>query len=120
MTEDLNRLQRRIARDFPEPGSARGVQLLLDEFVKKALGDRAQEAQGARLQAAVVLLAAGDLGLLRSAIALGLQDWRDLLVAAELADADYPDRLDLALGPERDDTASDGDLPDHGASQPSG
>ncbi len=117
MTADLNRLQRRIARDFPEPGSAHGVELLLDNFVEEALGRRAHTSEAPRLQAAVVLLAAGDLGRMRKAIDLGLQDWRDLLVAAGLANADYADRLDLELGPERDDDASVGDLPDHGENQ---
>lgn len=37
----------------------------------------------------------------REAVELVLTDWRDLLVAAELAQADWPGRLGAELGPER-------------------
>ena len=52
-----------------------------------------------RVQAAIVLVAGGDRRRLRDALDLAATDWRDLLVWAELADADWPARLDRALGP---------------------
>jgi hypothetical protein len=50
------------------------------------------------VQAAIVLLANGDIGRLRQALHLAAADWRDLLVAAGLADEDWPVRLDRELG----------------------
>ena len=52
-----------------------------------------------RVQAAIVLLANGDIGRLKQAIDLAATDWRDLLVAAMLKKADWPDQLDRVLGP---------------------
>lgn len=54
-----------------------------------------------RAQAAVVLLAGGDVLRFGQAARLALRDWRDLLVAAGLAHPDWPDRLDAELGPAR-------------------
>lgn len=103
------RLERRIMRDFPEPGSAHGVLRLLDdlptgysEFDRGMLGSE-------RVRAAIVLLADGNLTNLRAQIDLAKTDWRDLLVAAGLADADWPTRLDDALGPETSASGSSAD-----------
>ncbi|MFG2478570.1 hypothetical protein [Streptomyces fagopyri] len=52
-----------------------------------------------RLLAAAVLIAAGDVERFRSAVRLGRADWRDLLVAGELGDEDWPHVLDEELGP---------------------
>ncbi|MBM7774575.1 hypothetical protein JOD54_004779 [Actinokineospora baliensis] len=51
-----------------------------------------------RVQAAIVLLADGDMARLRDALALSVVDWRDVLVGASLADEDWPSRLDRELG----------------------
>lgn len=51
-----------------------------------------------RIQAAIVLVAAGDAGRLDQAAALAESDWRDVLVAAGLANEDWPARLDDELG----------------------
>jgi hypothetical protein len=97
-TVPSTRLERRIWRDFPEPGSADGVLGLLAALPGRAGYD--PEIFGSeRVQAAVVLLAGGDLGGLRKALQLAVSDWRDLLVAAGLADGDWPVRLDRELGP---------------------
>lgn len=40
------------------------------------------------------------LGELHKAIEFAETDWRDLLVAAELAEASWPQHLDQALGPQ--------------------
>ena len=52
-----------------------------------------------RVQAAVVLWAAGDLARLHDALDLAELDWRDVLVRADLADEDWPARLEAELGP---------------------
>jgi imidazole glycerol phosphate synthase subunit HisF len=92
-----HRLERRVRRDFPQPGSANGVLQLLDRLPAEAGYDE-ETLRSERIRAAIVLLANGDLGKLRDAIELAKTDWRDLLVAAGLAHADWPDRLTAELG----------------------
>jgi hypothetical protein len=98
VASSLARLEQRVRRDFPEPGSAEGVLQLLSHLPGKAGYDQAMLA-GERVQAAIVLLAQGDLGRLRRALDLAATDWRDVLVAAGLADDDWPARLERELGP---------------------
>lgn len=95
MTEHVTRLERRIRRDFPEPGSAPEILRLLTELARHPDDHLGSE----RVQAAIVLLADGDIGRFRQALDLGQTDWRDVLMAAGLADEDWPDRLDRELGP---------------------
>jgi hypothetical protein len=95
----LSRLERRIHRDFSEPGSAHGIITALDRLPEEA-GYAREHFRTERIRAAIVLLANGDLSRFRGAVELAKSDWRDLLVAAELADADWPARLDDALGPD--------------------
>ena len=73
---------------------------LLEELPDTA-GYRKEEFASERLQAAIVLLAGGSFIRVREAVQLALTDWRDLLVAAELAHEDWPDRLLAELGPEK-------------------
>ncbi|TCO16852.1 hypothetical protein EV652_11941 [Kribbella steppae] len=87
MTETTPRLLRRIRVDFPDPGSA--------EEIARLVAD-AHESE--RVQAAIVLWGRGNLARIRDARALATQDWRDLLVRADLADADWHDKLDAQLG----------------------
>lgn len=93
------RLEGRIRRDFPEPGSAPEVLRTL-ENLPDAAGYGAEVFESERVQAAIVLLAQGSIRKFEAAVQLAKTDWRDVLVAAELADADWPDRLDAELGPE--------------------
>ena len=87
------RLSRRVRRDFPAPGSADEILRLLAELpTDKVLGSE-------RVQAAIVLLADGDFYRLRDGLALARIDWRDVLVAADLADSDWLARLDRELDP---------------------
>jgi hypothetical protein len=51
-----------------------------------------------RVQAAIVLAAGGDLARLRQMLDLATVDWRDLLVAAGLADRDWQQQLSIELG----------------------
>jgi hypothetical protein len=88
-----SRLARRVLGDFPEPGSAPEVLRLLADLAARG-GMLASE----RVQAAVVLLADGDFPRLRQALDRAAIDWRDVLAAAGLADADWARRLDAELG----------------------
>jgi hypothetical protein len=97
MAGSESRLERRIWRDFPEPGSANGVVKLLAELPQRAGYDREMLASE-RVRAAIVLLADGDIRRLHQALGLAAADWRDLLVAAGLASEDWPARLDQELG----------------------
>ena len=90
MTAVTDRLRARIAGDFPGPGSA-------DEVAR--LVARASGSEG--IQAAIVLLARGDLDRLHAAVRLTGEDWRDTLCAAGLEHDDWPNRLDAELGPVR-------------------
>jgi hypothetical protein len=87
MAEVTGRLRRRIERDFPEPGSADEVTCLVGEA-----------SDSERIQSAIVFRASGDIARLRDAVALTAADWRDTLVGAGLADDDWSDKLDAALG----------------------
>jgi len=98
MADCQSRLERRIRRDFPEPGSAGSVLEQLGELPRRAGYDDEMLASE-RVQAAIVLVAAGDIGRLRRAIDLAAADWRDVLVAAGLADQDWPVKLERQLGP---------------------
>lgn len=96
MTTDEARLQRRIRLDFPEPGSAQEILRLLADL-QRTTGDDTLGSE--RVHAAIVLLAQGDIARFRHALAVSTHDWRDVLVAAGLADDDWPTRLDRELGP---------------------
>ena len=87
MTDVTPRLASRVRRDFPYPGSADAL-----------IGRLATVKEGERVQAAVVLWARGDLGRFDDSLALCEVDWRDVLVRGGLADDDWPERLDAALG----------------------
>jgi hypothetical protein len=96
MTTGETRLDRRIRRDFPEPGSAPEILRLLDDLPRRT-GSKIHGSE--RVQAAIILLARGDIQRFRDAITLSTQDWRDVLVTADLAHEDWPARLDQELGP---------------------
>lgn len=93
------RLERRIRRDFPEPGSAAEIVRMLDDLPSTA-GYDAEHFASERLQAAIVLLAEGSICRFHEAVRRALTDWRDLLVAAGLAHESWPDRLQAELSTE--------------------
>lgn len=94
MTTVSQRLQRKVQQEF---GSEAGtvLEVLVGVPESLPLGDL-QAAE--RLQAAIVLPSEGDLEKFWDLVELAHIDWRDLLVAADLADEDWPTRLDLELG----------------------
>ncbi|MEV6259885.1 hypothetical protein AB0M42_03815 [Streptomyces sp. NPDC051784] len=97
MIEITDRLQRRIRRDFPDAKVAEEVESHLRLMVWKLGSDGMVGVGQERLMAAVVIYARGDIRQLKKAVSLAQLDWRDLLVAAYLADEDFPQHLDQEL-----------------------
>ncbi|MBV9486690.1 MAG: hypothetical protein JO246_11605 [Frankiaceae bacterium] len=89
------RLRRWVLANF-EPGSAERVLDQLDDLPDIVVGGQASE----RIQACLVIRTGGDWNDFQRRLALAKLDWRDALVAADLADADWPQRLDAVLGSE--------------------
>ena len=52
-----------------------------------------------RILAAVLVLTRGDPDRLQTSIGIAEGDWRDALIWAELAQPDWPQRLEVLLGP---------------------
>jgi hypothetical protein len=98
------RLIQRIEADFPHHVAVVRERLAgLDDLIE----DSGQDHE--RLLAAVIRVAAGRLKALDQALDLARNDWRDLLVAADLADAAWSSRLSARLDPPQPrDTASPG------------
>jgi hypothetical protein len=78
----------RIAADFPTEDSAAQVRELV------AASDDSE-----RMRAAIVLAAKGDLSSVEHLVELVKVDWRDVLVAGNLANDDWREKLDQELGP---------------------
>lgn len=77
------RFERRVRRGFREPGRADHVVRLLGELPEAAGYDPGTFASE-RVQAAVVLLAGGDVLRFGRAARFASRDWRDLLATAGL------------------------------------
>ena len=89
-------LRARVQRDFGDAGAPAAIRRLTDLRLANA------ELQSReRIEAAVVLLANGDLARLEEHSQLAEKDWRDVLVFSGLGNADWPQRLDAELGPDR-------------------
>lgn len=88
VTAPSERLIRRIRRDFP-----RGTD---DEVIVRLTALRPDDSSE-RLQAALVLGAAGKWNRFEQQLRRLERDWRDVLVAGGLADEDWPTRLAEAL-----------------------
>ena len=88
VTRLTQRLINRIRRDFV-PNDAAEVISWLGGLTEDAFGRQDPE----RIQAALVLAAAGDLIRFHQLIKLLRLDWRDVLVVGGLAHGDWPERL---------------------------
>jgi hypothetical protein len=85
----LHDVVRAEIRDRFEAGAAAQVVSALDASPLPFLGaDRDHDR--ARVHLAILKLADGDMGRFQQALALAQVDWRDVLVAAGLGDADWP------------------------------
>ena len=107
VTAPSERLIRRIRRDFP-----RGTD---DEVIVRLTALRPDDSSE-RLQAALVLGAAGQWNRFEQQLRRLERDWRDVLVAGGLADEDWPARLAEALpcvpAAEQTDGQADGPRPE--------
>jgi hypothetical protein len=96
------RLTDRVRADFPAAGSAGEILRLLHRMVVDLAGSQLVEEGydrwAERVSAAVVVVADGDVARLLQAIDDARADWRDVLVAADLARDDWAERLDVLLG----------------------
>lgn len=90
-----DRLEACIRQSF-RPDEVETILSLLADAVPREPDDTAEGTE--RVQAAVVLLSDGNSQRFLQALAIAQQDWRDILVAAQLSDDDWPDRLNAALG----------------------
>jgi len=90
------RLARWVEANF-ERGSAARVLAEWQQLPPIAVGGQNVE----RMQASLVIRTRGDLSAFQQRLSLVNTDWRDALVGADLADEDWPDRLDALLGTDR-------------------
>lgn len=86
------RVRRRIARDFG-PGERAAAERTLAALVPES-----DAAGRERIQTAVLMVAAGDLGRLERQAREVAIDWRDVLMAADLGFDDWPARVEAFLG----------------------
>lgn len=99
MTAPSDRLIRRIRRDF-----GRGT----DDEVIRRLTALSPDDSSERIQAALVLGAAGKWNRFEYQLRRLERDWRDVLVVGGLADEDWPARLAAELPAEPGQPAPDG------------
>ncbi|MFJ1971083.1 hypothetical protein ACIO93_20635 [Streptomyces sp. NPDC087903] len=90
------RVRRRISEDYPER-DGRVVEALLAQLVTH-LNDRGDREDKERIAAATLLCGRGRVDRLLDAVQSAREDWRDVLVGAGLADADWSDRMNTEFG----------------------
>jgi len=90
------RLTARVVRDY---GLSAGTVLRRLDGLTLLFAKDKDAAWLERIQAAIVLAAGPDSDRLERMAALAEIDWRDVLVAAGLANEDWRDRVTDALGP---------------------
>lgn len=86
------RLERWVRSHF-DPSDAEAVLEELRSLTPQGIGGQDPE----RVQAALVIKTNGDWERFQRNLNLVRRDWRDSLVAADLANGDWPDRLDAVL-----------------------
>jgi hypothetical protein len=92
------RLAAKVERDFAEADRSGAIHTL--ERIDLGTWRSTDTPEGReRVLAAVVVVAAGNDARLGWAATDAELDWRDVLVAAGLENADWPERLDALLGP---------------------
>ena len=92
------RLERRVLRDFRDPAYAQEVlQILADLPVQ--LGYSISQGDLERTRAAIVILANGRVEEFIRALDVARRDYRNVLMAAGLANEDWASRMDEMLGP---------------------
>ncbi|MER7541512.1 hypothetical protein [Actinomadura sp.] len=100
MVDVSERVRRRVRADFPHhvPQVTEALAGLTSDVFR---GEPRDSIHVERIQVAALVLARGHLGELDEAISLGRTDWRDLLVAAGLADEGWQELVEneLAVDP---------------------
>lgn len=92
------RVRRRMEVDYPGVDHERAVAVLVGlDLGAWRIGDHAAGRE--RIHAALLRLARGDVRRLEQTAAEARVDWRDVLVAADLAGEDWPARVSEELGP---------------------
>ncbi|EST26278.1 hypothetical protein N566_24030 [Streptomycetaceae bacterium MP113-05] len=86
------RIAGRIRRDFPEPEVAALVVDLLEGWANAG-----PQREVDRVQAAIVLSAAGDVDQVEALVGLAHTDYRDALVSTGFAHADWRARMEAAF-----------------------
>jgi hypothetical protein len=89
-----DRLAAKVRVDFPSTAAEDALRRL---DALRLVG--AEEQSRERIQAAVVLLAAGHPGKFEHYASVAEADWRDVLFWSTLGHGDWPARLDEELGP---------------------
>ena len=97
MARVTDRLRARVLRDFGPGADADAVLTRLETIPEAISAAELQDPE--RLQAACVLPARGDREKFRRIVDLATVDWRDALLAADLAEDDWAVNLDAELGP---------------------
>lgn len=92
------RIARRIERDFPA-GDASTIAVRLDAATAGPWSQTDSEAGRDRVQAAILMIAAGDVRKLIRECEEAQKDWRDVLMAADLGYDDWAVRVGEFLGP---------------------
>ena len=90
------RLTRWINHHFPK-GTAEMVLSELRDLPDQVLGGQDPE----RIHAALVIRTGGSWHRFQQHLSSAKIDWRDALVAGDLADQDWPAHLDALLGPSK-------------------
>jgi hypothetical protein len=96
VVEVSERVRRRVGVDFPDQVDqvVGALARLTDEVLPR---EDCFSAAVERIQVAVLIVAQRHLGKLDEAVALGRMDWRDLLVAACLADDGWEQLVETEL-----------------------
>lgn len=92
------RIAARIERDFPG-GEIAAITARLEAATGEPSSLATSDAGSERVQAAILILAAGDIGRLFRECDEARKDWRDVLMAADLGFDDWPRRVEAFLGP---------------------
>ena len=75
------RIRERLEHDYPAAADRAKARMLI-ERIPAELSLWREVSEGDRVEAAALTVAGGDLDKLGGAVALALQDWRDLLMIA--------------------------------------
>lgn len=89
------RVAERVRQDFPDPKVAAAVIDLLEDW-----GNAWPQWEVDRVQAAIILSAAGDMDQVLALLEVAYADYRDALMAAGFAHADWSERMEAAFRAE--------------------